>query len=64
MKFHMHLLPTYFPGRDPPFSVFLQQILEQVQLAEELGWECLLSTPVPYEQVVVTQFMHLWRDQE
>lgn len=44
MKFHMHLLPTYFPDRNPPFDVFLQEILEQVQLAEELGWECFWFT--------------------
>jgi alkanesulfonate monooxygenase SsuD/methylene tetrahydromethanopterin reductase-like flavin-dependent oxidoreductase (luciferase family) len=40
----MHLLPTYFPDRDPPFDVFLQQILEQIAVAEELGWECFWFT--------------------
>jgi alkanesulfonate monooxygenase SsuD/methylene tetrahydromethanopterin reductase-like flavin-dependent oxidoreductase (luciferase family) len=40
----MHLLPTYFPDRDPPFDVYYQQILDQVQLAEELGWECFWFT--------------------
>lgn len=44
MRFHMHLLPTYFPDRDPPFDVFYQQILEQVELAEELGWDCFWFT--------------------
>ncbi len=44
MRFHMHLLPTYFPDRDPPFDVYFQQILEQVQLAEELGFECFWFT--------------------
>src|SRR5579871_4128524 len=44
MRFHMHLLPTYFPDVDPPFNVFYQQILEQVALAEELGWECFWFT--------------------
>ena len=40
----MHLLPTYFPELDPPFDVFYQQILEQIALAEELGWECFWFT--------------------
>jgi alkanesulfonate monooxygenase SsuD/methylene tetrahydromethanopterin reductase-like flavin-dependent oxidoreductase (luciferase family) len=44
MRFHMHLLPTYFPDRDPPFGKFFQQILEQIELAEELGWDCFWST--------------------
>lgn len=44
MRFHMHLLPTYFPDRDPPFDVYFRQILEQVQLAEELGFECFWFT--------------------
>lgn len=44
MRFHVHLLPTYFPERDPPFDVFYQQILEQVELAEELGYECFWFT--------------------
>ncbi len=40
MHFHTHLLPTYFPETDPPFGAYLNQVLEQVTLAEELGWEC------------------------
>lgn len=40
----MHLLPTYFPDLDPPFPVFYQQILDQIQLAEELGWQCFWFT--------------------
>ena len=44
MRFHMHLLPTYFPGEDPPFDVYFRQLLEQVQLAEELGFECFWFT--------------------
>lgn len=44
MRFHMHLLPTYFPDLDPPFPMFYQQILDQIQLAEELGWECFWFT--------------------
>ena len=44
MRFHMHLLPTYFPDRDPPFAVYYQQVLDQIALAEELGWECFWFT--------------------
>ncbi len=62
MKFHMHLLPTYFPDTDPPFDVFTNQILEQIELAEELGWECFWFTehhfllyggPVPNSAVLM-----------
>src|SRR5213079_2947018 len=44
MQFHMHLLPTYFPDLDPPFDVYYEQILDQIVLAEELGWECFWFT--------------------
>ena len=44
MRFHAHLLPTYIPDRDAPFDVYYQQILEQIQLAEELGFECFWFT--------------------
>src|SRR5438045_3385616 len=44
MQFHMHLLPTYHPDRDPFFDVYYRDILEQVALAEELGWECFWFT--------------------
>ena len=44
MRFHMHLLPTYFPGMDPPFDVYYRQITEQVMLAEELGWDTFWCT--------------------
>jgi alkanesulfonate monooxygenase SsuD/methylene tetrahydromethanopterin reductase-like flavin-dependent oxidoreductase (luciferase family) len=40
VKFHTHLLPTYYPGRDPEFGPYLRNILEQVTLAEDLGWDC------------------------
>jgi alkanesulfonate monooxygenase SsuD/methylene tetrahydromethanopterin reductase-like flavin-dependent oxidoreductase (luciferase family) len=42
MRFHMNILATYFPDRDPPYDVYYQQILEQIQLAKELGWECFM----------------------
>src|SRR5579871_3872441 len=63
VRFHMHLLPTYFPDRDAPFDVYYRQIIEQVQLAEELGWECFWFTehhfvayggPVPNPAVLMT----------
>ena len=63
MRFHIHLLPTYFPGEDPPFDVYFQQILEQVQLADELGFECFWFTehhfvlyggPVPNPAVIMS----------
>jgi alkanesulfonate monooxygenase SsuD/methylene tetrahydromethanopterin reductase-like flavin-dependent oxidoreductase (luciferase family) len=63
MRFHTHLLPTYFPDRDPPFDVYFQQILDQVQLAEELGFECFWFTehhfvlyggPVPNPAVIMS----------
>ena len=42
MRFYMNILTTYFPDRDPPYGVYYQQILEQIELAEELGWECFM----------------------
>jgi hypothetical protein len=37
MRFYINILTTYFPDLDPPYDVYYEQILEQVQLAEELG---------------------------
>ncbi|HZT06777.1 MAG TPA: LLM class flavin-dependent oxidoreductase [Chloroflexota bacterium] len=63
MRFHMHLLPTYFPGEDPPFDGYFRQVLEQVQLAEELGFECywftehhfvLYGGPVPNPALIMS----------
>jgi len=42
MRFYINILTTYFPDLDPPYDTYYQQILEQVELAEELGWECLM----------------------
>jgi alkanesulfonate monooxygenase SsuD/methylene tetrahydromethanopterin reductase-like flavin-dependent oxidoreductase (luciferase family) len=42
MRFYMNILTTYFPDRDPPYEVYYRQILEQIELAEELGWECFM----------------------
>jgi len=51
MRFHMVILPTWFSDLDPPFPIYYQQILEQVELAEELGFECFWFTEhhfIPY----------------
>jgi hypothetical protein len=42
MRFYINVLTTYFPGLDPPYDIYYEQILAQVQLAEELGWECFM----------------------
>ena len=42
MRFYVNILTTYFPDRDPPYDVYYQQILEQIELAEELGFECFM----------------------
>lgn len=42
MRFYMNVLTTYFPDLDPPYPVYYEQILEQIELAEELGWECFM----------------------
>jgi alkanesulfonate monooxygenase SsuD/methylene tetrahydromethanopterin reductase-like flavin-dependent oxidoreductase (luciferase family) len=42
MRFYINILTTYFPDIDPPYDVYYQQLLEQVELAEELGWECFM----------------------
>src|SRR6266705_6037585 len=48
MRFYMNILTTYFPDRDPPYDVYYQQILEQIELAEELGWECFMFNEHPF----------------
>ncbi len=42
MRFYINILTTYFPDLDPPYDIYYEQVLEQVQLAEELGWECFM----------------------
>ena len=42
MRFYINILSTYYPDLDPPYDVYYQQILEQIELAEELGWECFM----------------------
>ena len=42
MRFYINILTTYFPDLDPGYDVYYRQVLEQVELAEELGWECFM----------------------
>jgi alkanesulfonate monooxygenase SsuD/methylene tetrahydromethanopterin reductase-like flavin-dependent oxidoreductase (luciferase family) len=42
MHFYINILTTYYPDLDPTYDVYYQQILEQIELAEELGWECFM----------------------
>jgi alkanesulfonate monooxygenase SsuD/methylene tetrahydromethanopterin reductase-like flavin-dependent oxidoreductase (luciferase family) len=42
MRFYINILATYFPDSDPPYDAYYEQILSQVELAEELGWECFM----------------------
>jgi hypothetical protein len=42
LRFYINILTTYYPDLDPPYDVYYQQILEQIELAEELGWECFM----------------------
>src|SRR5579884_2116744 len=39
MRFHVNVLPTYVPELNGSVADFLAQIVEQVQLAEELGFD-------------------------
>jgi alkanesulfonate monooxygenase SsuD/methylene tetrahydromethanopterin reductase-like flavin-dependent oxidoreductase (luciferase family) len=42
VRFYINILTTYFPQIDPNYDVYYGQILEQVEVAEELGWECFM----------------------
>lgn len=62
MQFHMSLLPTYFPELNPSFDRYFQDVLEEVALAEDLGWECFWFTehhfllyggPIPNPAVMI-----------
>lgn len=44
MRFHLHLLPAYHPDRNSPFEIYHREVLEQVVLAEELGFETFWCT--------------------
>jgi hypothetical protein len=36
VRFYINILTTYYPDLDPPYDTYHQQILEQIELAEEL----------------------------
>jgi alkanesulfonate monooxygenase SsuD/methylene tetrahydromethanopterin reductase-like flavin-dependent oxidoreductase (luciferase family) len=42
VRFYINILTTHFPDLDPSYDVYYRQVLEQVALAEELGWECFM----------------------
>lgn len=42
MRFYINILTTHFPDIDPSYDQYYAQVLEQVELAEELGWECFM----------------------
>jgi alkanesulfonate monooxygenase SsuD/methylene tetrahydromethanopterin reductase-like flavin-dependent oxidoreductase (luciferase family) len=42
VRFYINILTTYFADVDPPYDIYYRQVLEQVELAEELGWECFM----------------------
>jgi alkanesulfonate monooxygenase SsuD/methylene tetrahydromethanopterin reductase-like flavin-dependent oxidoreductase (luciferase family) len=42
VRFYINILTTYFPDIDPSYAVYYRQVLEQVELAEQLGWECFM----------------------
>ena len=42
MRFYVNILSTYYPDLDPPYEVYYRQMLEQIELAEELGFECFM----------------------
>jgi probable F420-dependent oxidoreductase len=44
MRFHIVMLPNYVMGVDPPFDVYYRDLMEQIELAEELGFECFWFT--------------------
>jgi alkanesulfonate monooxygenase SsuD/methylene tetrahydromethanopterin reductase-like flavin-dependent oxidoreductase (luciferase family) len=55
MRFHITQLTTYHPRLNPPQDVYFQEILEQVALGEELGFECFWLTEhhfIPYGGLV------------
>jgi alkanesulfonate monooxygenase SsuD/methylene tetrahydromethanopterin reductase-like flavin-dependent oxidoreductase (luciferase family) len=63
IRFHANLLPMYFPDRQPPFGEYFQDILHEVALAEELGFEgfwftehhfLLYGGPIPNPAVFIS----------
>jgi len=63
MHFHANLLPMYYPELQPPFETYFQQILDEVKLAEDLGFEgfwftehhfLLYGGPIPNPAVFIS----------
>ena len=51
MRFDIVQLPNHVAGMDPPFDVYYRQLLEEIVLAEELGFTCWWFTEhhlIPY----------------
>ncbi|HLG71467.1 MAG TPA: LLM class flavin-dependent oxidoreductase [Chloroflexota bacterium] len=44
LRWDMNLLPMYFPDIHPPFDRYFEEVLDEVCLAEELGFECYWFT--------------------
>jgi alkanesulfonate monooxygenase SsuD/methylene tetrahydromethanopterin reductase-like flavin-dependent oxidoreductase (luciferase family) len=42
VRFYINILTTYHAELDPSYDVYYRQVLEEVELAEELGWECFM----------------------
>jgi alkanesulfonate monooxygenase SsuD/methylene tetrahydromethanopterin reductase-like flavin-dependent oxidoreductase (luciferase family) len=42
VRFYINILTTYFRELDPSYDRYYAQLLAQVELAEELGWECFM----------------------
>ncbi len=67
MRFYINLLSTYYPDRDPPYDIFYQQVLEQVCLAEELGWAGrqgyhIMTVAHPHPPESVGKGVEAWRE--
>src|SRR5438034_2428525 len=63
MRFHANLLPMYYPEVQPPFEQYFQDILDEVKLAEDLGFEgywftehhfLLYGGPIPNPAVFIS----------
>jgi alkanesulfonate monooxygenase SsuD/methylene tetrahydromethanopterin reductase-like flavin-dependent oxidoreductase (luciferase family) len=44
LRFDANILPMYFPDVHPPFPDYFQQVLDEITLAERLGFECFWFT--------------------
>ncbi|HVA25661.1 MAG TPA: LLM class flavin-dependent oxidoreductase [Chloroflexota bacterium] len=44
LRFDANVLPMYFPDVHPPFAAYFEEVLDEVKLAEDLGFECFWFT--------------------